>query len=120
VDGKVKKSKSVTMYNFDKKTVLNAIKDSSAIMSTIAKRLNCDWITANRYCHKWEATKEALENEKEKILDFAEGKMLEIINGGDGTMIRYLLSTKGKQRGYTEKTEVELSGGVKIIRDDIK
>lgn len=39
---------------------------------------------------------------------------------GDLGAIKYLLSTKGKTRGYVEKQEMELSGGVSIVRLPVK
>ena len=83
---------------------------SAGIMSTIARRLGCDWHTAQRYVNKWESTRTAFEDEGEQVLDLAESKAIEQINAGDGAMIRYYLSTKGKKRGFTEKKEIETDG----------
>ena len=95
--------------NFSREQILQAIENSAGIVLTIAKRLSCDWHTAQAYIEKWEGTRAAYQDECEKVLDLAETKMIEVINTGDGPMIRYLLSTKGKSRGYTEKQEHEIS-----------
>lgn len=113
-------SETVVMSaNIKKIEVINAIKDSAGIMSHVARKLNCDWHTAKKYVEKWEETKQALVDECEAILDLAENKTIEAINNGDMQTIRWFLATKGKQRGFSEKYEVEHSGGVKIIKDDI-
>jgi len=88
---------------------------SLGIISTIAGRVGCAWHTAKKYCNR-ETTSlvtvaEAYEDEVERSLDFTESKMFEQIQSGDGPMIRYHLSTKGKDRGYSERHEVAGPGG---------
>jgi hypothetical protein len=73
---------------------------------------------------KQEEFKEALEDIRESLLDNAESKLHELINGvmvegrtngkitvykrpPDFRAIKFFLSTKGKDRGYTERFEVE-------------
>jgi len=101
-------------YNFTKETVLAAIKDSASIMSTIAKRLGCTWDTANRFCRKWEETRQALENETETILDMAESTVFKNIKDGNSQDAKWLLSTKGKNRGYNERHEITGADGEAI------
>lgn len=47
----------------------------------------------------------ALEDIREEVLDFAEGKLLEFINAGSEKSVHYYLSTIGKHRGYTRRIE---------------
>lgn len=96
--------------NFTKEQVLDAVEGSAGIMSTIASKLQCDWHTAEKYVQKWECTKKAFKDEREKIIDLAESKLVQAVNSGDGQMVRYVLSRLGKHRGYTEKQEVEIAG----------
>jgi len=94
--------------NFKKEEILNAIKDSGSIVSTIAKRLGVSWHTAKSYIESHEETKKAYEDEKEIILDSAEDVLFDsIIKGKDIQSSKWLLSTKGKSRGYSEKYEIE-------------
>ena len=48
------------------------------------------------------------ENVKESLLDLAESKLMENINNNENVAIIFYLKTKGKQRGYIEKQEVEV------------
>lgn len=98
------------MKHIKQQDVLDAIKDSGSIISTIARRLHCNWNTAKAYCNKWESTKNALQEEKETTLDTAELKIIDAIKAGDTNIIKWFLSTKGKERGYTTdlKTTLQL------------
>jgi transposase len=44
--------------------VLKAIKGCGGIVSTVAKRLKCDWNTADKYIKKWDETRLAMQDEK--------------------------------------------------------
>lgn len=84
---------------------LEAIKGSHGIISTIAKRMTTDWDTAKRYVMRWEETRRALASEEEEILDVAESKLFASIEAGQLDDVKWLLSKKGKKRGYTDHHE---------------
>ncbi len=94
--------------------VLKAIKGSGAVMSTIAKRLDCAWYTARKYVNEWEATRQAYEDEEQMILDLAESKIYESINNGNTQDAKWLLATKGKKRGFSERHEITGADGIPI------
>lgn len=89
-----------------KETILAAIKGSGGVMSTIAKKLKVDWHTAKSYVNSSEETKQAYQNEEEWILDIADAKLYENVKQGDLAAIKWLQATKGKKRGYVEKSEL--------------
>ena len=89
-----------------KAETLEAIKGSGAIMSTIAKRLGYSWNGANLLCQRWEETKRALQDETETILDLAESTLVRSIQEGDVQSAKWILATKGKFRGFTERHEI--------------
>ena len=86
--------------NFTKKVVLAAIKDSYGVVGTVAKHLKCDWTTAKKYIEKWPETTQAMADARESYLDMTENACIDRINAGDGQMIRFVLATLGKKRGY--------------------
>lgn len=90
-----------------KKDLLEAIHGSRGIISTIAARLHTDWHTVDDTIKLFPECMQALTDENETMLDFVEGKAVERIKDGDGTMIRFYLATKGKRRGYTYEDKLE-------------
>lgn len=63
--------------------------------------------------YEWKEKKkklsEGLEAAEEAIIDFAESKLVEHINNDDVQALIFFLRTKGKKRGYVEKTEAEVN-----------
>lgn len=92
---------------YKKADILQAIKDSGGIVTTVALALNCDWHTAKANIERYEETREAFDSELETGLDLVEGKAYSQARNGDGAMIRFLLSTKGRHRGYGETAPQE-------------
>jgi hypothetical protein len=102
--------------DFSKKKILAAIKDSGGITSNIADKLHCEWHTANKYVNRYAETKLAFNNECESLLDNAENVLYNLVAGGDFSAVKFLLSTKGKKRGYVEKSELETSQNIVVTK----
>lgn len=92
---------------FSQKTILEAIRGSGGIINTVAKKLDVEWHTAKKYIFKYKSTRQAYDNEREKILDLADQGLYHLVQKKDLGAIKWLQSTKGKERGYTPKVEVE-------------
>ena len=103
-------------YDYDIPTIKKAIADSGGIVSTIAERLGCEWHTAKTYIDKFNETKSAYEAESESVIDLAESKLIENIQANDNTAILFYLKTKGKKRGYVERSEIDQTVTVIEVR----
>lgn len=84
---------------------IEAIKNSAGIVTTIAQRVGCTWHTARRYIDTHPTVAKAYSDECETLTDVAEAKLFGQINKGEMWAVKYYLSTKGKDRGYTQRTE---------------
>ena len=102
------------MRKLTKSNIKDAIKGSGGIISTIAKRLNVAWGTAKTHIEKYEETKQAYQDEVESILDLAESSIYKSIKEGDTQDAKWLLSKRGKQRGYGDNVNVNHEGSIKI------
>lgn len=96
---------------------IKAIPGSGGIISTIAKRVGCEWLTAKRAIDSMPTVGEAYGNECETVLDMAESVLLKNIKDGDSADAKWYLSRKGKARGYVETQEVKLETQVLVTVD---
>lgn len=90
-----------------KKTFLQALEKNLGIVTQTAKQVGVhrstyyDWLAADS------EFRDAAEEIQEVALDFVEGKLLKRINDESDTAILFYLKTKGKNRGYVERQEVQ-------------
>lgn len=103
-------------YKFTDEQIIDAIKGSCGIITNVAENLGVSWDTANkRVKNGSEEVKRAFLDETERVIDKAESNVFEALEQKDLQMSKWVLATIGKRRGYSEKTEVEHSGGIKIV-----
>lgn len=95
--------------------VSKAIIGSGGIISTIAKRLGCQWSTASKLIERYPDAQVLYRDEKEAILDLCEGTLYQSVKNGDVQSSKWILATAGKKRGWSEKLEIEQTGEVIII-----
>lgn len=97
---------SKTPKLFKKNDILAAIKDSKGSLTVVARNLikitgvYCCRNTAEKNVNRFPETIQALQDEVQTMGDFIEMKGYELVQKGDGAMIRYYLSTKFRNRGY--------------------
>ena len=112
--------------NFQKSELKKAILGSGGYMTNVAKNLSCDWHTANSYVKKFNL-EEDLIAEDERLTDLTEMKLMENIRNNDTTAIIFRLKTKGKKRGYIEKSQIDhttngdsINSSILLSKEDIK
>lgn len=118
-----------------KKQLIEALDKYKGIVSTACKSVGLSRTTFYDYVNGDPEFAKQVEEAQENAIDFVEGKLFEKINGiqmlGKGgseddddeptytlppsdTAIIFYLKTKGKKRGYIEKTEVYNSGSISV------
>ena len=85
--------------------IIAAISESSGLLTLAAKKAGLGYSTVWRYTQEFSTVKQAVIEAKERMLDFAEGKLYEKIKSGDNAAIIFYLKTQGKARGYIERQE---------------
>ena len=86
--------------------IIAAISESNGLLTLAAKKAGIGYSTVWRYTQDFPTVKQAVIEAKERMLDFAEGKLYEKIKSGDNAAIIFFLKTQGKKRGYVERSEV--------------
>lgn len=87
-----------------KQKFLEAYSESHAIMTTACK--SCGLAKQTVYNWKQEDPEfaKAMAEVEESQIDFVEGKLMSLVDSGDATATIFYLKTKGRGRGYSEKT----------------
>lgn len=90
----------------NKKAVLKALEASLGVATQACKIAG---VGRTQFYH-WLATDEdfaqAVDDIQNIALDFAESKLHKLIENGNTTAVIFYLKTKGKNRGYVERSEV--------------
>ena len=95
------------VYKLDnhKEAMLDALKKTLGIVTSacqkaeISRQTHYDWLKSDPIY------KSRVDEIGEMAIDFVETKMFEGVNNNDSGLIKYYLSTKGKNRGYVERQE---------------
>ena len=89
-----------------KRAMLEALERNLGLVSHSAKAAGIDRQTHYNWLAEDPAYKAAVDAIKESVLDFAESHLYRLIKDGNPQATIFLLKTKGKNRGYVERTEV--------------
>lgn len=97
--------------------IILALGEAKGLLTLAARKAGVSYKTIWRYTQDFPSVKQAVEEAKESITDFAEGKLFEKISKGDTACIIFYLKTKGKIRGYIERQEVTgADGGPQVYK----
>lgn len=97
-----------------KKAFLEVLKKKAGNISSA-----CDAVGISRQTYyNWKDSDKQfnidVENVEEALVDFSESMLLKKIAEGDTVATIFHLKTKGKKRGYTEKSEVQTVGELQV------
>lgn len=94
-----------------KKKTLEALERSLGIVTAACKNADIHRATFYEWLQKDPAFKAEVEAIQDIALDFAESQLHQNIRNGDTTSIIFYLKTKGKRRGFIEKSEHDVRTG---------
>jgi hypothetical protein len=95
-----------------------AIPGSGGIISTIAKRVGCDWDTAKKYLTEMPTITTAWENEKERVDDMAESTLIKSIQEGNTQDAKWWLARVRREK-FGDNVDVTTAGQpLTIVRWD--
>ena len=108
---------STTNSDILKKAMISALENSLGIVTTACKEAGVARDTHYRWLKEDEEYKKAVEDVAEMTLDFAESQLYKQIKEGEIVPTIFYLKTKGKKRGYIERSEQEITVTKPIIID---
>lgn len=92
--------------------LLEAIQGTQGLISKIQKKLegiikeSIGWDAVKRHLDKYPSCAEAIQAEKEAVLDLAENNIFQALSQKDLATSKWYLKMKGKERGYVETQEI--------------
>ena len=101
-----------------KEKLLKALRETQGLIYHACKKAgNISRSTYYRYMKEDPEFAKAVEDIKEAQIDYVEGELIKNIAQGKETSIIFYLKSKAKKRGYTDKSEVDITSGGKSISD---
>jgi hypothetical protein len=111
----------MTRTDTNKKGMLDALEKSLGIVTTATKAVGISRETHYRWMKEDAEYKAAVDGIEGIALDFAESQLHKQIREGNSTATIFFLKTKGKNRGYIERQEVQQTNenlfNVRILGD---
>lgn len=100
----------------DRENLISEIWKKRGKVSLVAEALGVSTVTIYSYAKKYSTVKQALtdaqNHEDTKLVDTAELAIAKAAVNGEAWAVKYILNTKGKERGWVERREIEHSGRV--------
>ena len=92
-----------------KKAVIEALEQSLGVVTTAIKKVGIGRTTYYKWLKEDEEFKKEVEDIENISLDFAESQLHKQIKEGSTAATIFYLKTKGKKRGYIERSEIAAS-----------
>lgn len=101
------KDHKLTRYRVSDEAMIVALKRTRGLVYLAAQGLQCDPATIHRRAQKRPKIRAVIEDERNRVIDFAEAKLIESVGRGEAWAVCFLLKTQGRKRGYNERWEME-------------
>lgn len=97
-----------------------AIRGSRGIKQRVAEALGVTRQTVDNYLATWPELAGVFEDERDALIDRAESKLVEAVDGGEMRAILFILETLGKSRGWARRTEITgADGGALMVSPEV-
>lgn len=103
-----------------KRVLIQALEASLGVITTACKKADIPRATYYKWYGEDMEFKAEVDAIQDITLDFAESQLFSQIKEGNTTATIFFLKTKGKNRGYVEKQEIEHSGAIKEVLVNVK
>tara|TARA_A200000159_G_scaffold38607_1_gene34981 strand:+ start:8407 stop:8772 length:366 start_codon:yes stop_codon:yes gene_type:complete len=102
-----------------KKAILEALEQSLGVVTTACRKIGVGRTTFYGWLKEDPEFKKQVDDISNIALDFAESHLHKQIKGGNTSATIFYLKTKGKNRGYVERTEHTGFEGTKLFDVEI-
>jgi hypothetical protein len=102
-----------------KEAVLEALEKSLGVVTTAVKSVGVARSTYYKWLKEDEDFSKKVKDIENIALDFAESQLHSQMSNGNTSATIFYLKTKGKKRGYIEKSELDISSGNEPIKINV-
>lgn len=92
------------------KRIIEALGKSKGMVSVAARQIGCSRQTIYNYAKEHPEVQDAIEDEREMMLDLTELSLYRQIQNGEGWAVQFMLRTQGKKRGYGDEVRHRIGG----------
>ncbi len=107
------------MRHDKKEALLQALEKSLGVVTTACKQLDISRATYYRWLSEDEEFSKSAKEIQDVALDFVESKLFEQIQDSSTAATIFYLKTKGKKRGYVERSELDLTSGEEPVKINV-
>ena len=97
------------------KGVADKLREFQGNQAAVARAFGVDRSRITQYMGQHPELRAVKQEAEEAILDHGESALYRAVLGGERWAVKWLLATKGKGRGYVERSEVTGPGGGPIL-----
>jgi len=101
-------AKKENKTDINKKIFLKALERSLGIVTTACSKTNLSRAQFYKWMEVDPIFKKSVDDIAENVIDFAESKFFKSIDSGNVSAQIFFLKTRGRSRGYIEKTELDV------------
>jgi len=102
-----------------KEAMLQALENSLGVVTVACKKTETPRSTYYKWLKEDQDFAQAVKEIENVALDFAESQLHTQIKDGSTSATIFYLKTKGKKRGYIERSELDLSSGEEPIKINV-
>tara|TARA_R100000963_G_C4616975_1_gene85614 strand:+ start:200 stop:553 length:354 start_codon:yes stop_codon:yes gene_type:complete len=102
-----------------KESILKALENSLGVVTVACKSADVPRSTYYKWLNEDEDFAKAVKDIENIALDFGESQLHKQIGDGNTSATIFFLKTKGKRRGYIERSELDLSSGDEPIKINV-
>lgn len=105
---------------FSREQLIHAVTKTRGLVYLAAQGLGCTPQLIFKRAVQDPELKQLIHDERNRIIDFAEAKLVEAVGKGEAWAVCFLLKTQGRRRGYSERVELEdLRREVEFLRHEV-
>ena len=102
-----------------KESILKALEKSLGVVTMACKSADVPRSTYYKWLNEDEEFAKAVKDIENIALDFGESQLHKQIGDGNTSATIFFLKTKGKKRGYIERSELDLTSGDEPIKINV-